>query len=304
MTFAPKRNVSAISHPCFSHAAHFTVGRIHLPVAPRCNIRCNYCDHRVSNCITSRPGLSSGILSPTDSIAYFNRMALLIDRRVFHVVGVAGPGEPLFNKETFHALKLVIEQYPDLKICVCTNGLLLPDKIQQLKELNVTHLTITINAIDPTIGKRIYSSVYYDNVIYTGLKAAEILIYNQLLGLDLAIESNFEVKVNTVYIPGINHTHILDVAKEIGERRATVHNIMPLIPLGKFKNISPPTVAEMQAIRAKCEQYVPQFRLCKQCRADAYGIPGLWDFIPGGVEVKPITVLRGDLNLNQCHLMV
>lgn len=276
-----KRDINAIPHPCFNHVAHFTVGRVHLPVAPLCNIKCNYCDHKVSNCIVNRPGLSSEVLSSTNAIAYLNKLAPLFNQGVFRIVGVAGPGEPLFNEETFYTLRLIRKQYPDFILCVCTNGLLLPDKIQQLKELNVTYLTITINAINPTIGRRIYSYVYYNGMRYTGFKAAEILIHNQLLGLDLAVESNFMVKVNTVYIPRINQTHILDIAKEIGKRGAIVHNIMPLIPMSKFKDMSPPTVAEIQAIRDKCEQYVSQFRLCRQCRADAYGIPSLKDFILG-----------------------
>ena len=33
-------------HPCFSRGAHFQYGRLHLPVAPSCNIQCAYCDRR------------------------------------------------------------------------------------------------------------------------------------------------------------------------------------------------------------------------------------------------------------------
>ncbi|HII07421.1 MAG TPA: nitrogenase molybdenum-iron cofactor biosynthesis protein, partial [Methanotrichaceae archaeon] len=30
-------------HPCFSEKACHRFGRMHLAVAPRCNIQCNYC---------------------------------------------------------------------------------------------------------------------------------------------------------------------------------------------------------------------------------------------------------------------
>ena len=33
-------------HPCFDEQAHERVGRVHLPVAPRCNIQCFFCERR------------------------------------------------------------------------------------------------------------------------------------------------------------------------------------------------------------------------------------------------------------------
>ena len=41
------------------------------------------------------------------------------------VVGIAGPGEPLANEETFETLRRLHEQYPDVIKCISTNGLLL-----------------------------------------------------------------------------------------------------------------------------------------------------------------------------------
>ncbi|MEQ2789490.1 nitrogen fixation protein NifB, partial [Flavonifractor plautii] len=48
-------------HPCLSVQAHFRYGRIHLPVAPRCNIRCGYCDRRYDCANESRPGVTSEV---------------------------------------------------------------------------------------------------------------------------------------------------------------------------------------------------------------------------------------------------
>jgi len=33
-------------HPCFREEARGVCGRVHLPVAPQCNVKCNYCDRR------------------------------------------------------------------------------------------------------------------------------------------------------------------------------------------------------------------------------------------------------------------
>mgnify|MGYP005657913287 CR=1 FL=1 len=45
-------------------------------------------------------------------------------------------------------------------------------------------------------------------------------------------------------------------------------------PIYQFKNHRRPTKQEMHKARELSEKYLPQFRLCKLCRADAVGIPG------------------------------
>lgn len=45
------------------------------------------------------------------------------------------------------------------------------------------------------------------------------------------------VKVNSVLIPGLNDEHIVDIAKEVKKRGASLMNILPLIPLAKLKII-------------------------------------------------------------------
>jgi nitrogen fixation protein NifB len=47
-----------------------------------------------------------------------------------------------------------------------------------------------------------------------------------------------------------------------------------LIPLGEFDNLIAPTCDELREVRVTCEAVIPVFRACKQCRADAIGIPG------------------------------
>jgi len=49
-------------HPCFDRESAGTCGRAHLPVAPRCNIQCNYCNRKYDCVNESRPGVSSAVL--------------------------------------------------------------------------------------------------------------------------------------------------------------------------------------------------------------------------------------------------
>jgi len=57
-------------HPCFNGAVKGSYGRVHLPVAPRCNIRCNYCNRKYDCVNESRPGVTSALLSPVQQARY------------------------------------------------------------------------------------------------------------------------------------------------------------------------------------------------------------------------------------------
>jgi nitrogen fixation protein NifB len=261
-------------HPCYNETAHYKIARVHLPVALKCNISCNYCDRKITYLTDKiRPGWTSEILTPKDAV---DRIESIME---FHpnleVVGVAGPGEPLFNEETFQTLELVKNEYPKLKKCVCTNGLLLPSKIHELEQLDVGHITVTINAVTPEIGAKIYGFVGYRGKRYQGVEGSELLIKNQLEGVSTAVEIGAVVKVNTVLIPEINMNDIEKIAVSIQECGANIMNIMPLIPAGKLRNHKAANCEDLNRVRDLCEQIIPQFRKCKQCRADACGIPGL-----------------------------
>ncbi len=267
-------------HPCYSEKAHFTTARIHLAVAPKCNIQCNYCIRKINKC-EHRPGVAGAILTPEEALArvdeYVKKMPNL------RVVGIAGPGESLANEETFETLKLVHEKYPELIKCVASNGLLLPEKVEKLVEVGVTSVTVTINAVDPEIGAKIYSFVRYHDKTYRGIEGAGFLIENQFLGIKRASAAGLNVKVNTVLIPEINFEQVKEIARKAKENGAMLMNIIPLIPLNKFEKERAPDCDELTIARTLAEEFLPQFRLCRQCRADAVGVPG---FEPCGSPVQ------------------
>ena len=64
---------------------------------------------------------------------------------------------------------------------------------------------------------------------YTGLEAAKLLLSQQMKGIEEAIKRNMIVKINTVYIPGINEDHIPTIAKKVGEMGVYTFNLIPLI---------------------------------------------------------------------------
>lgn len=269
----PNERLVLNEHPCFSKAAHHTTGRIHLPVAPECNIQCGYCVRKFDCVNESRPGVASTILTPGEAI---ERVRAVVERNGnIGAVGIAGPGDPLANEATFETLDLLRREYPDLIGCVSTNGLALPDRVADLVAVGVRSLTVTINAVMPETAAEVYSWITGPGgERLRGIDAAEYLLERQWSGLRAAVAAGLVVKVNSVYIPGVNDFELPAIAQVAGAEGAHMSNVLPLIAQARFRNTTPPTPQEIHAMRAMCEEFISQMSHCQQCRADACGILG------------------------------
>ena len=190
------------------------------------------------------------------------------------MIGIAGPGDPLANEETFETFAQVKKEFPQLMLCMSTNGLLLPEAIDRLYQLGLHSLTVTVNAVDAEVGARIYRHIYYHDRLYTGVEASQLLIANQLQGIKLAGELGMTIKVNSVLIPGINDNQLPLIAERVKDLGAFVMNIMPIIPQAELAHINPPSESMLHEIRKDNEGIIGQFAHCKQCRADAVGLIG------------------------------
>ncbi len=216
------------NHPCYSEQAHHHFARMHVAVAPACNIQCHYCNRKYDCANESRPGVVSELLTPEQAVKKTIAVAAKIPQLT--VLGVAGPGDPLANPaRTFATFRMLSQQAPDIKLCVSTNGLSLPDCVEELARHNIEHVTITINCLDPEVGKRIYPWVFWKHKRIRGREAAAILIERQQQGLEMLAERDILVKVNSVMIPGVNDQHLAEVSKTVKGKGAFLHNVMPLI---------------------------------------------------------------------------
>ncbi len=259
-------------HPCFSREAHLKYARVHLPVAPMCNIQCNYCRRDFDCANESRPGVTSDVLSPRDAARVVDIAAAKVENLA--VVGIAGPGDPLANAaETFETFRQVRERHPDLALCLSTNGLAVCDAIEDIVGCGIGHVTVTVNAVDPKVGEKIYESVFAGPGTLRGREAAERLIDRQVAGLMDLKRAGIVVKINTILIPGVNDGHIPELARSVKSLGAALHNIVPIIPVRgtPFENVVPPTHERRLELQELCEPLLPQMRHCRQCRADAVG---------------------------------
>ncbi len=263
------------NHPCFNDSSRHKYGRIHLPVAPKCNIQCNYCNRKFDCMNENRPGVTSKVLSPKQALHYLDG-ALKLSPNI-SVVGIAGPGDPFANpEETMETLRLVREHYPEMLLCVATNGLDVLPYIEELADLKVSHVTLTINAIDPKIGAEIYAWVRYQKRVHRDLMAAEVLIGNQLAALQKLKRFGVTAKVNSIIIPGVNDAHVVEVARQVASMGADILNCLPYYRTTEtvFENVPEPEADMVRSIQEEAGKLLPQMKHCARCRADAVGIIG------------------------------
>jgi nitrogenase cofactor biosynthesis protein NifB len=248
---------------------------MHLPVAPACNISCNYCNRKFDCVNESRPGVASEVLSPQAAAEKYLRVKAALPS--IQVVGIAGPGDALANFERTEETLLRIRAVdPDVVFCLSTNGLYLDQYAERLREIGVTHVTVTMNTIDAQIGAQIYREVVYEGHKYTGLEGAALLLEKQLSGLEQLKRLALVSKINTVLIRGINDGDIENVARKARDYGVYIGNVMQLIPASGsvFEHMPLTSNQELNEVRKRCEPYVKQMYHCQQCRADAIGLLG------------------------------
>ncbi len=249
-------------HPCFNNSFKAS-GRMHLPVAYPCNIKCCFCKPTVDACYHGcRPGVASNVLTVEEAVKKVD-MAVNIDPN-FLVVGIAGPGEPLLSKKTIETFKVIHEKYPKLLLCVSTNGLLLEENVDSLKGL-VDTLTVTVNALTVETAMKIYEHIASKKTY----EAYDAFLKGQWNGIKKAIEAGLKVKINTVYVKGRNDSEIEAIAIKAKEYGCLIHNILPVIPNENILAEEVPNIGEVERMRYLCSKHLEELTTCSRCRADA-----------------------------------
>jgi nitrogen fixation protein NifB len=259
-------------HPCFHAEARGRYGRVHLPIAPGCNLRCTYCrrDHDCAN--ECRPGVASRVLAPDEVVAAVD--AALARNPSITVAGIAGPGDAFCDPDrTLDALRRVRAAHPELELCVATNGLGVAEHVGALAAAGVGFVTVTVNAVDPAVGARLHDGVSVEGATLRGEEGAALLAARQLEAIRLLREAGILVKVNTVVVPGVNDGHVVEVARRLASLGVERMNAIGVIPVAgtPLASARPPTRAELVRIRREAGRHVPQMLHCARCRADAAG---------------------------------
>lgn len=201
--------------PCFNPQAAVGPSMLRLSVAPACNMQCSHCSRRSDSLSDlAAPGIS---LPPDEAV---DQVSVAVARGAASSgVVIWGPGEPLVHAPTFVVLKKLSWLYPKLAITVGTNGLLLPDRIEELVRSGVRNIVLSVNAASLGTAGRLYDWAIYRGRKYSGEDAARLVLQQQWNGLENAVEAGLSVTVYTADIAGVNDHEVSEIkrrAEDVG----------------------------------------------------------------------------------------
>jgi nitrogen fixation protein NifB len=260
-------------HPCWSNNREHLWERIHLPVAPYCNVKCIFCDHKVgSSCHIPKPGAAAKVLTPSEAIKRFcdevkRRPKLLI-------AAISGPGEPLANPQTFETLQGIRSIDDKIEFCLSTNGILLSDYVANLVSLRVRTISVSISTLNPNSAARLYEWVLHRGRKFSGRKMGSWIVKRQLKGIQNSIDRGILVKVNSILVPGLNEFELESLAQSLSRIGVNLQNIVPLYPYDNSSELEVPSHDQIRVARERSLLHLRQFTHCHQCRSDVVGIPG------------------------------
>jgi len=118
-----------------------TISDLRISITDRCNYKCVYC----------RTGNEGAVYGDLPFADYFRMTRVLVGMGVTKV-RITG-GEPLLRKGVIDFVrdlaKLETIQREPLDIALTTNGHLLADMAQPLKDAGLTRITVSMDAVDP-----------------------------------------------------------------------------------------------------------------------------------------------------------
>ena len=262
-------------HPCFNKEAKLKYARVHLPVAPKCNVQCNYCNRKYDCVNESRPGVTSSVLQPVQAKEYLKT----ISERITNIstIGIAGPGDAFAEPEkTLETIRLIKAEFPDKIFCLSSNGMNIVPYVEEIAALDVTHVTLTINSFRAETLQHVYAWVRHKKKVYRGLAAGEVVLQQQTEALKLLVAAGITVKINTIIMPGINDNEMAEIAKIASELGAATMNCIPLIPVEGtgMADFPKPSRQAVSQITKDISEYIKPMTHCARCRSDAAGMLG------------------------------
>lgn len=167
-----------------------TITYLRLSVTDLCNLRCKYCMPEAGVCKKNHEEM----LSEDEMITAVQAAAALGITKI-RITG----GEPLVKKNILSICERVGKIAGIEEVCVTTNGVLLKEYAQGLRQAGVKHLNISLDTLKPD---------RFREITRVGNLA------KVLEGIEEAIKVGFEkIKLNAVLMRGINDDEIRELAQ-------------------------------------------------------------------------------------------
>ena len=191
------------------------VDYLRISVTENCNLKCIYCiDDNILNTY------KNDILSDDEIVKIATECASLGIKKI-RITG----GEPLVRKNIENLIYRLNNIKEIEEIYITTNGVLLNDKIEILKENGLTGVNISLDSLNKDRFKKLTK---FD-------KLKEVL-----LSIDKALELGLKVKINTVIVDDINKDEIIDFVKLTKDKNIDIRfiELMPIGAAKKYKGTS------------------------------------------------------------------
>lgn len=193
---------------------------LRISVTDRCNFRCSYC-------MPKEVFDSQHVFLPQTSLLSFEeilRLAHLFANAGVRKLRLTG-GEPLLRKNLEHLVGMLAAlRTPDgepLDLTLTTNGSILARKAAALKAAGLTRLTVSLDAIDDAVFRR--------------MNDVDFAVEDVLAGIDAALAAGLTpVKVNMVVKKGVNDDQIVPLTRALQARygRAVVLRFIEFMDVG------------------------------------------------------------------------
>lgn len=165
---------------------------------------------------------------------------------------IMGPGEPLATAtDTTALISSIGERYPELKICLSTNGLGLPAMLNDPAAAMLSEVTLQVNAADPEIAMSVYAWIRPGKRTLPLAEGVRVLLDDQVASAERLSGMNIPVIVESRCIPGVNQGHLPEVAALMSENGA---GCMRLI--SGFTETAECGGVFLEKIREKCAVYL------------------------------------------------
>ena len=163
------------------------VSYLRISVTERCNFRCQYC-------MPEKP--FSWV--PKENLLSFEDLFLFIKVGIdegINKIRITG-GEPLLRADLDSFVKMISDYKPDIDLALTTNGFLLKETAQKLKDAGLKRLNVSLDSLKAGVAMKI---------------AQRDVLIKVLEGIDRALHVGLSVKINTVPLKGINDDEVLDL---------------------------------------------------------------------------------------------
>jgi cyclic pyranopterin phosphate synthase len=213
---------------------------LRVSVTDRCNYKCVYC----------RTGNDGAQYSELPIADYLRIVRIFVDLGI-EKVRLTG-GEPLLRKgltglvRELAKLRTIADEEP-LDVALTTNGHLLAEMAQPLKDAGLTRVTVSMDAVDSDTFTRITRVPGSFHKVREGIRAA------QRAGLG-------PVKVNCVLLRGFNEDQIVPFAK-LARDESVIVRFIEFMPLEEDRLWTPESVIPVRELLDRLSTFRPVVRL-------------------------------------------